>query len=913
MDKTYNPQEIEQKTYKQWEDAGEFAPAGSGTPYCIMLPPPNVTGSLHMGHGFQNAIMDTLIRYHRMRGDNTLWQAGVDHAGIATQMVVENQLAQQGKKRHDIGRDEFMKHAFEWKAESGGNITRQMRRLGSSPDWSRERFTLDDNYVAAVKKVFIQLYDEKLIYRGKRLVNWDPHFKTAISDLEVVQEEEDGFLWHIRYPLSDNKGELIVATTRPETMLGDTAVAVNPKDERYKHLIGEMIELPLSNRKIPIIADDYVEQDFGTGCVKITPAHDFNDYEMGKRHDLPMINILTEDAHINKHAPEAYRGLERFAARKQILKDLKAQNLLVKTEKHKLNVPRNDRGNTILEPYLTDQWYVSAKPLAEPAMEAVRQGKTTFTPENWNKTYYQWLENIEDWCISRQLWWGHRIPAWYDEDKNIYVAEDEVAVRQKYRLDDAIKLTQETDVLDTWFSSALWPFATLGWPKKTPELKTFYPSTVLVTGFDIIFFWVARMMMMGLKFMGDVPFKQIYITGLIRDAHGQKMSKSKGNVLDPIDLIDGIDLETLVKKRSEALMQTSMKEKVEKATRKEFPDGIAAYGTDALRFTFCALATNGRDIRFDIGRLSGYRNFCNKLWNATRYALMQAEGADKPIKPVNINNVINRWIVSRLQTVIEKSKHYFDIYRFDLLSKLLYDFVWAECCDWYIELSKVNLQDDTLKTETLHTLFYVLDSIIRLLHPIMPFITENIYQGIAEYTGNTGSIMSAAYPETDKKLIDEEAVNHTEWLQSVIMAIRNIRGEMNISPGKKLSALFNRGNKQDQNNSESLKDYLINLARLNKVDWLAGEAPASATALVGDLEILIPMSDLIDKNEEIQRLTKEISKHEKDLTKIQGKLSNSNFTDKAPAAVVTEEKSRLQACEQVLEKLKIQLGKIKDM
>jgi valyl-tRNA synthetase len=913
MNKTYDPQQIEESTYETWEKTGEFTPSGSGAAYCIMLPPPNVTGNLHMGHGFQNAIMDILIRYHRMCGDNTLWQAGVDHAGIATQMVVENQLAREGKTRHDLSRDELMNRALTWKAESGGNITRQMRRLGSSPDWTREEFTLNENYIDAVKKVFVQLYDENLIYRGKRLVNWDPHFKTAISNLEVIQQEEDGFLWHIRYPISGNKGELIVATTRPETMLGDSAVAVNPKDERYKNLVGEMIELPLSDRKIPIIADNYVEQEFGTGCVKITPAHDFNDYEVGKRHDLPIINILTEDAHINEQAPETYRGLERFAARKQILNDLEAQGLLVKTEKHKLKVPRNDRGNTILEPYLTDQWYVKTKPLAEPAMGAVKQGKTSFVPENWSKIYFQWLENIEDWCISRQLWWGHRIPAWYDEDNNIYVAEDEAEVREKYQLGASVKLKQDNDVLDTWFSSALWPFATLGWPQNTAELKTFYPTSVLVTGFDIIFFWVARMMMMGLKFTGEVPFKQIYITGLIRDAQGQKMSKSKGNVLDPIDLIDGIDLESLVKKRTQNLMQNSMREKVEKATRKEFPGGIAAYGTDALRFTYCALATNGRDIRFDVGRLSGYRNFCNKIWNATRYVLMQVENAPDAVKPVDITNSVNRWIIARLQAVSQQAKHYFDSYRFDLLAQLLYDFVWAEFCDWYIELSKVNLQDESLRAETLYTLFTLLDNIVRLLHPIMPFITESIYQSISEYIDNSGSIMAKPYPEYDEKLFDEKAIADTKWLQAVITAIRNIRGEMNISPSKKLAAIFNKGDANDKKLSESLKSYLVNIAKLTEITWLDGQAPASATALTGDLEILIPMSDLIDKDEEIQRLNKEIAKHEKDLAKIQGKLANKSFIDKAPEAVVAEEKDRLATCEQTLAKLKLQLDKINNM
>ena len=731
MDKTFEPQSIEQQCYEKWENSGLFKASGSGDPYCILLPPPNVTGSLHMGHGFQQTIMDALTRYRRMKGDNTLWQVGTDHAGIATQMVVERQLNAEGKTRHDLGREDFIKKVWEWKEHSGGTITGQMRRLGTSPDWSREVFTMDDKLSDAVTETFVKLHEEGLIYRGKRLVNWDPVLHTAVSDLEVLNEEEDGHMWHMRYPLADGSGELVVATTRPETMLGDTAVAVHPDDERYQAYIGKDIKLPITGRLIPVIADDYVDQEFGTGCVKITPAHDFNDYDMGKRHSLPMINILTDDAKINDESPEAYRGLDRFDARKQIVADLDAQGALVKIEPHKLKVPRGDRTGAVIEPYLTDQWYVAVESLAKPAIEAVESGEIRFVPENWNKTYYQWMHNIQDWCISRQLWWGHRIPAWYDDNGNIYVGRTEAEVRAKNSLSDDIALRQDDDVLDTWFSSALWPFATMGWPEKTPELETFLPSSVLVTGFDIIFFWVARMIMMTKKFTGQIPFKDIYITGLIRDENGDKMSKSKGNVLDPIDLIDGIDLETLVKKRTSGMMQPKLAEKIEKRTRKQFPDGIHAYGTDALRFTFAAMASTSRDINFDMARVEGYRNFCNKIWNASRFVLMNTEEHDTGRDGGEmVLSIADRWIWAKFQQTLVEFEKALEDYRFDIAAHIVYEFTWNQFCDWYLELTKPVLSNEASseaeKRGTRHTLINVLENLLRLLHPLMPFITDTI-------------------------------------------------------------------------------------------------------------------------------------------------------------------------------------------
>lgn len=921
MEKTYAPHSIETHWYQTWEKNHYFAPLGKGTPYCIVIPPPNVTGSLHMGHGFQCTLMDILTRYHRMQGDDTLWQAGTDHAGIATQMVVERQLMLKGQTRHDLGREEFVKKVWEWKAESGGTITRQFRRLGASLDWSRERFTMDETLSHAVREVFIQLYEEGLIYRGTRLVNWDPKLLTAISDLEVISNEEEGKLWHIRYPLANAPGHITVATTRPETLLGDVAVAVHPADERYQHLIGKHVQLPLTQRTIPIIADEYVDKDFGSGSVKITPAHDFNDYAIGQRHQLTPINIFTPNAHINENAPQAYQGLERFAAREQIIKDLEFLGLLEKTEKHTLKIPRGEKSDVIIEPYLTQQWFMKMSTLAAPAIQAVEKGEIKFIPENWSKTYFQWLHNIEDWCISRQLWWGHRIPVWYDENGKIYVGHDEHDVRTSHELPMNVPLTQETDVLDTWFSSALWPFSTLGWPEKTEDLEKFYPTNVLVTGFDIIFFWVARMIMMGLKFTGKVPFKEVFITGLIRDSDGQKMSKSKGNVLDPLDLIDGITLTDLIEKRTYGLMQPAMALKIEKSTRQHFPEGITAHGTDALRFTFCALASYGREIRFDLGRLDGYRNFCNKLWNAARYVLMNTETHGTifqgPGKFSGKLSLPDQWILSKLQTTITTAHESLANYRFDLFAHTLYEFTWNEFCDWYLELSKPILTsaqsspDELLGTR--QTLIYVLENLLRLLHPIMPFITEEIWQRIAPLAGkNTPSIMLESYPQFSDALSDPVSESELEWIKSFIIAIRTIRSEMNIAPGKLLSILLAKGTENDKKRYQKNQHLITHFARLEYVTWLQGDEtpPESATALVGDLEILIPMAGLIDKKEETARLNREIMKIKKDAERIENKLQNPNFIDKAPIEVVSKEKDRQLELRNTLEKLEQQLQKI---
>ncbi len=922
MDKTFQPANIETHWYETWEDRGYFAPQGGNQAYSIMIPPPNVTGSLHMGHGFQEAIMDALIRFHRMRGDNTLWQAGTDHAGIATQMVVERQLEAAGTTRHDLGREKFVEKVWEWKKESGGTITRQLRRLGSSIDWSRERFTMDPGMSAAVQEVFIRLHREGLIYRGQRLVNWDPALHTAISDLEVISEEEQGKLWHFRYPLVSGKGHLTVATTRPETMLGDAAVAVHPEDERFAHLIGELLELPLCGRKIPVIADTYVDRDFGSGCVKITPAHDFNDYEMGQRHDLPLINIFTDDAAISDAAPEAYRGMDRFKAREQVIGDLEALGLVDKIEDHSLKVPRGDRSGVVIEPYLTHQWYVDAKTLAKPAISAVEDGDIRFVPKQWENTYFAWMRDIQDWCISRQLWWGHRIPAWYDNEGNIYVGADEATVRAENRLPDDLRLRQDEDVLDTWFSSALWTFATLGWPEDTEDLKTFHPSSVLVTGFDIIFFWVARMIMMTLHFRKEVPFHTVYVHGLVRDAEGQKMSKSKGNVLDPIDLIDGIDLETLLEKRTSGMMQPQLAKKVEQATRKHFPDGIAAYGTDALRFTYYSLAGTGRDIKFDIGRIEGFRNFCNKIWNAARYVLMNCEEQDCGIaKDASVElSLADRWIVSKLQETEAEVARAVDNYRFDLASQALYEFIWNEYCDWYLELSKPVLWDDAARDEakrgTRRTLIKVLETSLRLLHPFMPFITEEIWQRVSPIAGASGdTIMLQPYPVSDSAAIDTAANADIEWLKGVIVGVRTIRGEMNIPPGRELSVLCSNGDEQDRARLESNNQFLKKLAKLESIEWLAegDEAPVAATALVGELEILVPMADLIDRDAELIRLAREIDKLEKDLSRIRGKLGNASFVEKAPTEVVTKEREKMAAQEQAMQKLQDQAQRIREM
>ncbi len=933
MEKTYAPHSIEQRWYQTWEEKGYFAAQTEGESYCIMIPPPNVTGSLHMGHAFQDTIMDALTRYHRMKGYSTLWQPGTDHAGIATQMVVERLCNAEGKTRHDYGREKFLEKVWQWKDESGGTITRQLRRMGSSLDWEKERFTMDDGMSDAVQEVFIQLYEEGLIYRGKRLVNWDPVLHTAVSDLEVLSEEENGSMWHLRYPLSNGKGHLIVATTRPETLLGDAAVAIHPDDERYKHLLGEFVVLPLSGRLIPIIADEYVDPEFGTGCVKITPAHDFNDYEVWTRHRntsviqaLPhggLINILTVDAAIRSNTadednliPSKYVGLDRFEARKQMVADIDAAGLLEKIVDHKLMVPRGDRTNSVIEPLLTDQWYVKVAPLAEPAIAAVENGDIKFVPDNWKNTYYEWMRNIQDWCISRQIWWGHRIPAWYDDLGNIYVGNSEAAIRSKHNLAADYPLKQDEDVLDTWFSSALWPFSTLGWPEKTPELAKHYPTSVLVTGFDIIFFWVARMIMMGLKFQGEVPFKEVYIHGLVRDAEGQKMSKSKGNVLDPIDIIDGIELEALVEKRISGMMQPHLAKKIEQDTRKHFPDGIQSYGTDALRFTFASLASTGRDIRFDLARTEGYRNFCNKLWNAARYVLMNTEEFDNGFSgaPVSYTQV-DFWITSRLHQVIATTSHAIDNYRFDLAAQAIYEFTWNEYCDWYLELAKISLQseDENLQRGTRHTLVTVLETILRLAHPIMPFITEEIWQRVAPLAGITAeTIMLQAYPISDDAQIKLDAIEETNWVMNFILGVRRIRGEMNIAPGKPLPILLQHGSANDQQCLANNLAYLKRLGRLEEITWLEASesAPESAIALVGELNILIPMAGLIDKEAELARLDKEIQKILNDLPRVEGKLSNPTFINKAPADVIDKEKAKLADLRSTLNNLEQQKTKI---
>jgi len=912
MEKTYNPELIEQKYRDLWETGDLFSSktnSASENAYSIVLPPPNVTGSLHMGHAFQHTIMDVYTRYNRSKGNQTLWQPGTDHAGIATQMVVERQLGLENISRHDLGRDKFTEKVWDWKSKSGGTITSQMRRLGASVDWERERFTMDESLSKAVRKVFVDLYNEGLIYRGKRLVNWDPVLLTAVSDLEVISKEENGFLWHIKYQVADSDESLVVATTRPETMLGDSAVAVHPEDERYQHLVGKFINLPLSDRKIPIIADDYVDKEFGTGCVKITPAHDFNDYEIGQRHNLEIINVLTDDAKINANAPISYQGLDRFEARKVIVSDLDKQNLIEKIDPHTLMVPRGDRTNSIIEPYMTDQWFVKVKPLAEPAIDAVKNGSIRFVPENWEKTYFNWMENIEDWCISRQIWWGHRIPAWYDAKGNFYVA-DNIEEAQKQAGIDA-ELTQDEDVLDTWFSSALWPFSTLGWPEETPEMSRFYPTSVLVTGFDIIFFWVARMIMFGLKFANDVPFRDIYITGLIKDGNGQKMSKSKGNVLDPIDLIDGISLKDLLEKRTQGMMQPKLAEKIQKQTKKEFPNGIPSFGTDAIRFTFTALASFGRDIKFDLKRVEGYRNFCNKLWNASRFVLMNLDS-----KSINLDAELSsqdKWILSRLQHVkTEVEKHLAD-YRLDLMSQTLYEFVWHDYCDWYLELSKPLLENAETKQGCEATLLKVLTETLVLLHPIIPFITEEIFEQSQKLQSkSTGKLISQPFPELVKELQNADAETEINWLKQFILGIRKIRGEMNISPGKPLPCFIKSYSKKDQSYIENNKAMLFALAKLDTVDLLSAndEEPESAIALVGEMKILIPLAGLIDKGAERERLNKEIEKLVKLKSQFSAKLNNEKFINGAPKAVVKNEKEKLASAESALKDLEQQLEKI---
>jgi valyl-tRNA synthetase len=918
MDKTYQPAALERRWYKQWEDAGYFAPRGDGEPYCIMIPPPNVTGTLHMGHAFQDTIMDALIRYHRMLGNKTLWQPGTDHAGIATQMVVERQLAGDGKSRIDLGREAFLEKVWDWKRLSGGTIQRQLRRMGSSVDWSRERFTMDEGLSRAVTEAFVRLHDEGLIYRGKRLVNWDPVLHTAVSDLEVLSKEEDGHLWNFRYPLTSGDGYVVVATTRPETMLGDTAVAVHPDDPRFRDMVGKTVTLPLCDREIPIIADEYVDPEFGTGCVKITPAHDFNDYEIGVRHGLEKINVLTVDAAINENGPAAYRGMDRFEARDRIVADMREAGLLEGIDAHKLMVPRGDRSGEIVEPYLTDQWFVRTEPLAKPAIAAVESGRIRFVPENWTKTYYEWMHNIQDWCISRQIWWGHRIPAWYDENGETYVGRSEAEVREKYGLAPNFPLRQDEDVLDTWFSSALWPFSTIGWPDETEELKFFYPTSVLVTGFDIIFFWVARMIMMGLKFMDDVPFREVYVHGLIRDQKGQKMSKSKGNIVDPLDLIDGAELETLIEKRTTGLMQTHLKSEIEKATREDYPDGFLEFGTDALRFTFAALASNGRDVRFDLKRIEGYRNFCNKLWNAARYVLMNAESQPPAGAGAKQYSLADRWIRSRLGKTIATVKTHFAQYRLDLAAKALYEFTWNEYCDWYLELSKPVLQadgDSAEKIATVATLTEVLESLLRCLHPMIPFITEEIWQRVAPITGidaGNSSIMVQAFPDAEMFPVDEEAESELDWVRNFILGIRQIRGEMDIAPGKRLPVLLQDPSKEDRRLLTTHERYLVELGRLDEIEILAAgvEPPPAATALLGKMKILVPMAGLIDVEAEQQRLKKNRDRATDAMSRCENKLANKKFLANAPAEVVAREQAKLDALHEEIAQFDEQLARL---
>ncbi|MFB4371476.1 MULTISPECIES: valine--tRNA ligase [unclassified Pseudomonas] len=940
MDKTYQPHAIETALYENWEAKGYFAPQGSGEPYTIMIPPPNVTGSLHMGHGFNNAIMDALIRFRRMQGRNTLWQPGTDHAGIATQMVVERQLAAQGIDRHDLGREKFLDKVWEWKNESGGAITRQIRRLGSSVDWSRERFTMDDGLSEAVKEAFVRLHEDGLIYRGKRLVNWDTKFHTAISDLEVENHDEKGHLWNLRYPLADgNKTAegndyLIVATTRPETLLGDAAVAVHPEDERYKALIGQYVELPLVGRRIPIIADDYCDPEFGTGCVKITPAHDFNDYEVGKRHNLPLINIFDKDAAVLPGAqifnldgsvnalldaslPAAYAGLDRFEARKRIVADIDALGLLGKIDDHALKVPKGDRSGTVIEPWLTDQWYVSTKPLAEKAIAVVESGEIQFVPKQYENMYFSWMRDIQDWCISRQLWWGHRIPAWYDEAGNVYVGRDEAEVRAKHNLGD-IALRQDDDVLDTWFSSGLWTFSTLGWPEQTDFLKTFHPTDVLVTGFDIIFFWVARMIMMSTHLTGQIPFKTVYVHGLVRDGQGQKMSKSKGNVLDPLDIVDGIDLETLLAKRTSGMMQPKLAEKIAKQTKAEFPEGIASYGTDALRFTFCSLATTGRDVKFDMGRVEGYRNFCNKLWNAANFVIENTDGQDTGINGEDVDlSPVDRWIISALQRCEQDVTRHLDAFRFDLATQALYEFVWDEYCAWYLELVKPVLWDENAPIErqrgTRRTLVRVLEVILRLAHPFMPFITEEIWQRIKGQAGVQGdTLMLQPWPVPNEARIDAAAEGDIEWVKQLMLGVRQIRGEMKISMAKRIDVILANANAEDLRRLNDNAPLLNKLAKFESVKVLAAgeQAPMSATALVGDMQVLVPMAGLIDKEAELARLDKEIQRLEGEAKRVGGKLANEGFVAKAPAEVLEKERAKLAEAEQALANLVEQRGKI---
>ncbi len=932
MEKVYTPHDIERRIYERWESHDWFAPSGRGAPFCITIPPPNVTGTLHMGHAFQHTLMDALTRYHRMRGDDTLWQPGTDHAGIATQMVVERQLAARGIQRADIGREAFIEQVWQWKGQSGGTIAAQMRRLGDSVDWSRDRFTLDAGLSRAVVEVFVRLYEEGLLYRGKRLVNWDPVLLTALSDLEVQSEEEDGRLWHLRYPLEDGPGHVVVATTRPETMLGDSAVAVSPDDERYRSLVGRRVRLPLAGRSIPVIADAYVDPAFGSGCVKITPAHDFNDYEVGLRHGLEPINIFTPRAALNERAPQRLRGLDRFEARERIVAELEAAGLLEKTEQHKLMIPRGDRSGAVLEPYLTDQWYVRIAPLAAPAIAAVEQGRTRFVPESWSRTYFEWMRNIRDWCVSRQLWWGHRIPAWYDARGNVYVGRSEAEVRAKHGLGAETPLRQDGDVLDTWFSSALWPFSTLGWPERTPEIARFYPTSVLVTGFDIIFFWVARMMMMGLKFVGEVPFRDVYITGLILDEHGEKMSKSKGNIIDPLDVIDGIGLEALVAKRTSGLMQPQRAPEIEKTTRKRYPHGIAAHGTDALRFTFAALASPTRELRFDLERVAGYGKFCNKVWQAARFVTLAVGGAGSTDGAASAHGtaapsgerreltVADRWIRSRFGRALEAVEQAFRDYRFDYAASALYEFTWYEFCDWYIELTKPVLQSpsepDAAKRSTRRTLIEMLEALQRALHPLMPFITEEIWRRAAPLAGRPGeTVMLQPYPRPQDFPRDEAAEREIGWVQGIVRAIWQIRSEMSLDTSRRIPVLLRGLSEADRGLLERHRAALARLAGLESVTALAqGEAaPQAAVQLVGALTVLVPMKGLIDAAAEVARLEKLLGRAQQDLGKARGKLASESFVRNAPPAVVAAERERQAELERTVTGLQAQLARVRGL
>lgn len=950
MEKTYNPQSIEQALYQTWEEKGYFKPHGdtSKEAYSIMIPPPNVTGSLHMGHAFQDTIMDTLIRAERMKGKNTLWQVGTDHAGIATQMVVERKVAaEEGKTKHDYGRDAFIDKIWEWKNESGGTITKQLRRLGASVDWDRERFTMDDGLSNAVQEVFVRLYEDDLIYRGKRLVNWDPKLHTAISDLEVENKDKKGHMWHFRYPLAngvktaEGKDYIVVATTRPETMLGDTGVAVNPEDPRYKDLIGKEILLPIVNRLIPIVGDEHADMEKGTGCVKITPAHDFNDYEVGKRNQLPMINILTFNADIRESAevfttngeasdvysteiPAKYQGMERFEARKAIVAEFEELGLLEEIKDHDLTVPYGDRGGVVIEPMLTDQWYVRAAPLAEPAVKAVEDGEIQFVPKQYENMYFSWMRDIQDWCISRQLWWGHRIPAWYDNDGNVYVGRTEEEVRANNNLAPVIVLRQDDDVLDTWFSSALWTFGTQGWPEQTEDLKTFHPSDVLVTGFDIIFFWVARMIMMTMHFNKDengkaqVPFKTVYVTGLIRDENGDKMSKSKGNVLDPIDMIDGIDLESLVEKRCGNMMQPQLAKKIEKNTRKTFENGIEPYGTDALRFTLAAMASTGRDINWDMKRLEGYRNFCNKLWNASRYVLMNTEEHDCGIslsveERANMEfSLADKWIESQFELAAKEFNAHLDNYRLDMAANTLYEFIWNQFCDWYLELTKPVLWKGTEAQQqaTRYMLITVLEKTLRLAHPVLPYITESIWQSVKPLVDGVegDTIMTQALPQFNEENFNADVVADLEWVKAFITSIRNLRAEYDIAPSKGLEVMIKVADEKDAARIEANKVVLSSLAKLDEIKVLANgeETPACATSLVGKSELMIPMAGLIDKDAELARLAGEVKKTQGEIKRIEGKLGNEGFVAKAPEAVIAKEREKLEGYQETLVKLEAQ-------